>query len=215
MFTVQKTIIPFKVVFYFLLFHKAPQLPQSVPLSSANHSDPIPPHVPIFPIALLQLSKASTVLLNGDTETSTLSLLLTFQRIIFDNTAWVMWSAFTLFVPGKVSLAAPALTRVAHFHLYIYCILLSWSSPVSLPYHTLPAAQTHPSPTDVWSMTHSASQHLSCFSKPKSKSSDQASCSAQTQSISKTKLCDHASFAEGNFSLATSEHSRISGQSQC
>lgn len=90
MFTVQKIIIPFKVVFYFLLFHKAPQLPQSVPLSSANHSDPISPHVPIFPIALLQLSKASTALLNGDTETSTLSLLLTFQRIIFDNTAWVM-----------------------------------------------------------------------------------------------------------------------------
>lgn len=68
-FAIQKIIIPFKL-FYFPFFHKAPQPPKSVPLSPAYHSDPFWPHVPIFPIALLQFSNASTVLLSGEAEIS-------------------------------------------------------------------------------------------------------------------------------------------------
>lgn len=124
--------LPFllKLFFYLLFFHKAPQPPKSAPLSPAYHSNPLWAHVPIFPIAPLQLSKASTVLLNRETENSTPSLLLTFQSIIFDIT-WVMWSVFTLFVPGKVSLAAPTLAE--------------FSLPPAYGAFSIPGA--HPSPS--------------------------------------------------------------------
>lgn len=110
----------------------------------------------------------------------------------------------------------PLLHWAAHFRLHkLYSPLLEFTCILSI--HTLPAnaAQTHTSPTDMWSVTHNSSQHLSCFPKPKSKSSDETCCRVQTQSILKIKFCDQALFAEGNSSLATSEHSRISRQSQC
>lgn len=87
-------------------------------------------------------------------------------------------------VPGNISLAVPALTELLT-STCINCIFLSLSSPESFPYHTPPVAQMHTSPTDMWSVAHNSSQHLSCFPKPKSKSSDQACCRVRTQSTLK------------------------------
>lgn len=180
--------------FNLLFFHKTPQPPKSVPLSSAYHSDPFWPHVPIFLIAPLQLSKASTVLLKREAEIINLSPLLTFQNVIFDST-WVMWSVFT----------------VCSCQGFLGCSsTVSWVPPVP---HTSSSSNT-PQPHRRVIPDSQCKPALSCFPKPQSQSSDPACCRAQTQSTSKIKLCDQASFTKGNFSPPTPEHKRISGQSQ-
>lgn len=201
--------------FFFLLFHKAPQFPQPTPQPSCKSVIQLHPTSPSF----LLLHPSSLALYNpaqwGHAKISTPSLLLAFQRVISDHTKLGLCNLYSLRL-FLATLPWPLLHGVAHFRLHkLYSPLLEFTCILSIC--TLPAnaAQTHTSPTDMWSVTHNSSQHLSCFPKPKSKSSDETCCRVQTQSILKIKFCDQALFAEGNFSLATSEHSRISRQSQC
>lgn len=123
---------------------------------------------------------------------SNLSPLLTFQNVIFDST-WVMWSVFT----------------VCSCQGFLGCSsTVSWVPPVP---HTSSSSNT-PQPHRRVIPDSQCKPALSCFPKPQSQSSDPACCRAQTQSTSKIKLCDQASFTKGNFSPATPEHKRISGQ---
>lgn len=133
----------------------------------------------------------------------------TFQSIILDNTKFGLHNLYWL-CSWQHFLGCSCTDRVVHFHLHkLRSIFLDFTQVPRVP--ALAAAQTHTSPADTWSQTHNSSQHLSCFPEPKSKSSDQECRSVQTQSTWKIRFCDQASFAEGNLSLATSEH-RISRQ---
>lgn len=85
---------------------------------------------PIFPIAPLQLPKASTVLLNGEAETSALSLLLTSQSIIFAIT-WVDLYSPCLFLARFRWLLLH--WQNSHFHLHTLpspCLEPTWVPPL-------------------------------------------------------------------------------------
>lgn len=128
----------------------------------------------------------------------------TFQRIILDNTKFGLHKLYSL-CSWQHFLSCSCTDRVVHFHLHkLRSLFLEFTQVARVP--ALPAAQTHTSPADTWSWTHNSSQHLSCFPEPESKSSDHKRRSMQTQSTLKIKFCNQASFAEGNFSLATSEY---------
>lgn len=202
-------------LFFFLLFHKASRSPQHIPLPSCKSqwsNFTACPHLSYCSTPALQ---PSTILLNGDMQKSQPLLSSSPSRALSLIILSLGYATCIHSVPGNISLAVCSALTELLTSTCINHILLSSSSPESFPYHALPAAQMHTSPTDMWSVTHNSSQHLSCFPKPKSKSSDQVCHRIQTQSTLKIKFYDRALFAEGNFSLATSEHSRISRQSKC
>lgn len=106
-------------LFFFLLFHKAPQSPQDIPLPSCKSqwsNFTACPHLSYCSTPALQ---PSTILLNGDMQKSQPPLSSSPSRALSLIILSLGYATCIHSVPGNISLAVCSCTdRVAHFHLH-------------------------------------------------------------------------------------------------
>ena len=149
----------FQVFFSSCSFTKPLDLCNTPLCLPANHSDPISPHIPILLTAPPQLSSRLRSCSMGTHKSLNPFLSSSLPRALSLIILNLGYTTCIHSVSGNISLAVLVLTEL----LSSTCtnrILLSLSSPESFPYHALPAAPTHTSPTDMWSVTHKSALKL-------------------------------------------------------